>query len=178
MTTKIEELGTCSGGPHSHDPKTPHVASSLCKDWRPESPFKFTEKQTRFAFIKEVCDLFDLTLLTDIAEPIEFKPRRSLLDEVPGEDGYRESDIDYVLNNIELCVEFLDNYKGQPQVTTVVAIGERVEPAAGLQGVILTKWFSKEDDLEAFCERNIEKFRAAAKACDEGAADPDTATWV
>ncbi len=37
---------------------------------------------------------------------IEIKPRRPLDDDVP--DGYLESDKDFVLNNIEACIAFLE----------------------------------------------------------------------
>ena len=39
-----------------------------------------------------------------------FKPRRGLILEKPGFNGYMESDLDYILNNWGLVLEFLDNH--------------------------------------------------------------------
>ena len=36
----------------------------------------------------------------------EFKPRRPYWDEEP--DGYMESDKDFVMNNLDLCLRFLE----------------------------------------------------------------------
>jgi hypothetical protein len=60
----------------------------------------------------------------------------------------------------------------------VVAIGARAEHGAGLFGYTMTPWFREMVDLNHFCERNIEKFREASVACDNGAAVPDATGWV
>ena len=60
----------------------------------------------------------------------------------------------------------------------VIAIGARAELGAGLVHYVMTPWFKDETELNYFCERNIEKFRAASTACDEGAAVPDATDWV
>jgi hypothetical protein len=45
----------------------------------------------------------------------------------------------------------------------VVAIGIRVDHSAGETGCIITKWFSTEEELDEFCELNINRFRIASQ---------------
>lgn len=49
-------------------------------------------------------------------------------------------------------------------ITTSVAIGQEAEPGAGLRGVIVTNWFANENQLDEFCELNINRFRIAVQS--------------
>lgn len=90
-------------------------------------------------YINEVCQMLDLTVLTDI-------------DLVPvSRDGVAGTNAD--LNG---CDEFA--------VRTSVAIGQEAESAAGIRGVLVTNWFANEDELDEFCELNINRFRIAAQS--------------
>lgn len=62
-------------------------------------------------------------------------------------------------------------------IRVVVALGERAETAAGLVGYVMTPWFSTEDELDKFCEQNINRFHIAAAECELGAAVPDATEW-
>lgn len=85
-------------------------------------------------YINEVCQLLDLTVLCDI-------------DMVPcaTEEQANEGTVDF-------------------KIRTSVAIGQEAESAAGLRGVLVTNWFENEDQLDEFCELNINRFRIAAKS--------------
>ena len=63
------------------------------------------------------------------------------------------------------------------RVRTCVALGERSELGAGLRGYSVTPWFPTMEELEAFCQRHIERFRAAMGACEQGGAVPDATNW-
>lgn len=64
------------------------------------------------------------------------------------------------------------------RTVSVIAIGARQELGAGLVGFTITPWFRTPEELNYFCERNIEKFQAAAVACDNGAPVVDATDWV
>jgi hypothetical protein len=53
-----------------------------------------------------------------------------------------------------------------------VAIGIHSD-SAGETGVVLTKWYSTEDELDEFCELNVNRFRIAAQQ----QAVPDATQW-
>ena len=56
----------------------------------------------------------------------EFRPRQPLDDNNP--DGYRESDKDYVLKNIDLCVCMLDAYTSTPERFAFPPLEELILP--------------------------------------------------
>lgn len=74
-------------------------------------------------------------------------------------------------------VESLSNDENDFRVKPVIAIGARAELGAGLIGFVMTPWFSTEEELDAFCQRNIEAFRVAAEACENGAPVVDATEW-
>ena len=105
------------------------------KDTRPE-PYKLP-------FIKEVCDLLDVMVLTDIES----------------------------LNNED---------EKETRVRPVLALGCRAEYGAGMSGYTMTPWFRSAEDLNAFCEKHIERFRMSAEAfaLDLDVTVPDATEWA
>lgn len=85
-------------------------------------------------YINEVCEMLDLTVLVDI-------------DVVP-----------YATEEQAAKNEFTE------KIRTFVAIGQEAEPGAGLRGIMVTKWFESEDQLDEFCELNINRFRIASQS--------------
>lgn len=63
------------------------------------------------------------------------------------------------------------------KIRSVVAIGWNSEPDAGIRYGTISNWFSSEQELDEFCERNIERFREEAVKCDNGAPVPDATEW-
>lgn len=63
------------------------------------------------------------------------------------------------------------------KIRTVVAIGWNSEPDAGIRYGTITNWFSSEQELDEFCERNIVRFREEAEKCNNGAPVPDATEW-
>lgn len=77
-----------------------------------------------------------------------------------------------------LCdIEAVSDDENDFRVKPVIAIGQQSELAAGLPGFTLTTWFSTEEELDEFCELNINRFRVAAAECEMGAAVPDATGW-
>lgn len=74
-------------------------------------------------------------------------------------------------------MEPLSDNEDDMSFKSVVAIGWNAEPDAGIRYGVVTPWFSTEEELDAFCERNIEAFREAAVACDNGAPVVDATEW-
>jgi hypothetical protein len=67
-----------------------------------------------------------------------------------------------------LCdIEDISDEGEEFRVKTVVCLGWNSEPDAGIRYGTVTPWFANEDELEAFCERNIEAFRKHADAMDK-----------
>jgi hypothetical protein len=60
-----------------------------------------------------------------------------------------------------------------------VALGVRTDDnkTMGETGYLLTNWFPGEDELDEFCELNINRFRIAASAVTKGADMPDAREW-
>jgi hypothetical protein len=58
---------------------------------------------------------------------------------------------------------------------SVVSIGQRYDYSAGLHGFTVTPYFDTLPELEAFCQKHIERFREIAK--DEDAPTPDATGW-
>jgi hypothetical protein len=86
-----------------------------------------------------------------------FKPRRLLDDDNP--NGYMESDLDYVLNNWGLVMEFLDNHiryfvlvqKGKPfEHNNLCFIGDAEDYLN--DGSAVSEWTN--EDFEKFCISN------------------------
>lgn len=48
-------------------------------------------------------------------------------------------------------------------VTGCVALGQEGEINAGIRFAVVTKWFANEQELDEFCELNINRFRIAAQ---------------
>jgi hypothetical protein len=67
--------------------------------------------------------------------------------------------------------------ESNPKIKPVVALGWHGEPAAGIRYGVVTRWFNNEEELDEFCELNIERFRTAAEECENGAAIPDASDW-
>ena len=63
------------------------------------------------------------------------------------------------------------------KIRSVVAIGWNSEPDAGIMYGTITNWFSSEQELDEFCERNIVRFREEAEKCNNGAPVPDATEW-
>jgi hypothetical protein len=63
------------------------------------------------------------------------------------------------------------------RVKPCVALGCPGELAAGIPYVVVTPWFPTEEELDEFCELNINRFRLAAAACERGEAVPDATEW-
>jgi hypothetical protein len=94
-----------------------------------------------YPYVKEVCELFDVTVLSDLE-----------------------------------CDE--DRHECEVPTLTVYALGWHGEPEAGIRYGYMTAWFRTMGELESFCKANIKRFREASKACEDGAAIPDTSGWA
>jgi len=80
--------------------------------------------------------------------------------------------------NVLHDVEAVSDEENELCVRACVALGERAEHAAGLVGFTVTRWFPTEEELDEFCELNINRFRNAAAECDNGAPVPDATAWI
>jgi hypothetical protein len=106
-------------------------------------------------YINEVCALFDVNVIIDIDASLEaITDGYKVTHESPGE-----------------------NYQGSKPIKISVALGVRSEYSAGESGYVMTKWFADENELDEFCELNINRFRIAASACAKGADTPDAREW-
>lgn len=77
-----------------------------------------------------------------------------------------------------LCdVEAVSDDENDFRVKSCVAIGWNSEPDAGIRYGTITNWFSSEQELDEFCERNIVRFREEAEKCNNGAPVPDATEW-
>lgn len=105
------------------------------KDTRPE-PY-------HLPFTKEVCDILDVMVLTDIEN----------------------------INNED---------ENETRVRPVLALGCRAERGAGMIGFTMTPWFRSAEELNAFCEKHIERFRQTAKdfELDLDIPVPDATEWA
>lgn len=56
------------------------------------------------------------------------------------------------------------------------ALGQRPELSAGLRGFHMTPYFNTLDELEAFCRRNLQRFKEIIDADPEAPA-PDATNW-
>lgn len=92
--------------------------------------------QKDFPSIAEVCELFDVEVLTDLFDIDDANPNA-----------------------------------GGPFV--VYFLGQNPELAAGLRGFTMTPHFKTTKELESFCKRHIERFRAVT----EDAPAPDATGW-
>jgi hypothetical protein len=63
-----------------------------------------------------------------------------------------------VLYNIEAVSDDENDFRVRP----CVALGEISDYAAGFRGYEITPWFSSEEELDEFCECNINSFHIAA----------------
>jgi hypothetical protein len=77
----------------------------------------------------------------------------------------------YILQDIEA----LSDAEDETRVKAVLAIGAEAEPEAGLYRCTLTPWFGSLEELNAFCEKHIERFRAEA---DNSDTIPDATEWA
>jgi len=82
----------------------------------------------------------------------------------------------YVLCDIESISDDEHGFLVKP-VKPVCALGWHSEPDAGIRYGVVTPWFSSEEELDEFCELNINRFRMAAAECEHGAAVPDATEW-
>jgi hypothetical protein len=64
-----------------------------------------------------------------------------------------------------------ENFSDSKPLKVSVAIGDDPDNYAVVQ--VLTRWFSTEDELDEFCELNINRFRIAAQQ----QAVPDATEW-
>lgn len=98
--------------------------------------------------INEVCQIFDVEVLVDIAN-----------DGVGLCDGYKVSheDTNHDPSTVPLQVR--------------VALGTRCSDTVA----VMTRWFRSEEELDEFCELNINRFRIAASEVD--AVLPDATEW-
>ena len=117
-----------------------------------------TTDTVAYPTVKEVCELFDVTVLADIHEPAQ-GAHIAPCPKVDG-DGYGVG-----AEEIECTCRPIQCY----------AIGWNGEPDAGIRYGTVTNFFDSMNELEAFCERNIERFRQAAK--DDEAVIPDASDW-
>jgi hypothetical protein len=101
-------------------------------------------------YINEVCSLFNVEVLVDIAN-----------------DG----------NALKIENRCVHHDPGSAPLYVVVALGVRSgteEPYS----FNMTRWYSTEDELDEFCELNINRFRIAAKDYQENCAPvPDATEW-
>jgi hypothetical protein len=88
-------------------------------------------------YTKEVCELFDVIVLNDMAA--------------------------------------LSDDENDMQHKTVYALGWHAEPSAGINYGIVTNWFDSLEELNAFCKRNIKRFRKWADR--EDGIVPDASEW-
>lgn len=109
----------------------------------------------QYPCLTEVCELLDLTVLTDITEvgAEEHKPT------CPTRDNSATVGIWFECT----CPPVL-----------VYAIGQTQELAAGLTGGPATPWFKSMDALESFCERHLIRIRAILHKQEE----TDDYEWV
>ncbi len=105
-------------------------------------------------FIDEVCNLYDCEVIVDIEETLVFPPK-----------------------GMPFNLPTADYLKMEPDthVKPVVAIGSRSDYSAGLVSFVMTPFFSTLEELNAFCERHIERFRAIGE--DPDAPAPDATEW-
>lgn len=66
----------------------------------------------------------------------------------------------------------------EDKIHACFAIGQEAEHGAGLVRFEITRWFDSEEELDEFCETNLERFRVAAKECSDNFAPvPDATEW-
>lgn len=97
-------------------------------------------------YVDEVCNLFNCEVICNIVE--------------------KEHD--------PLGVDWTSLRETQTIVEPVIAIGSRIEFDTGLAGFVMTPWFHELAELNAFCQRHIEKFRDLV----EKQPAPDATSWA
>lgn len=81
-------------------------------------------------------------------------------------------DIQLMIDGVDVAPEGDE----QAQMRTVWMLGWPQELNAGIRSGEVTPWFFTMDELEAFCVRHLEKFRAHAIANPDGPV-PDATGW-
>lgn len=80
--------------------------------------------------------------------------------------------------NVQMLQDYWLGTDEHPELGhTMFYLGAKAEPAAGLRSFTLTPWFETQDQLWAFCRRNINKFRDWWKENPDGPA-PDATNWA
>jgi hypothetical protein len=117
-------------------------------------------------YINEVCLLFNVEVLVDIANG-----------DLALCDGYKVSESHFVEGECVAVTDIDTNHDGSPALQVRVSLGVlsgTEEPFS----FNMTRWYPSEDELDEFCELNINRFRIAAKEYHENCAPvPDATDW-
>jgi len=112
-------------------------------------------------YINEVCLLFNVEVLIDLNETALC-------------DGYKFEHSHFVDGE---CVAVTEGEEGGVPLKVRVALGVQSSTEEPFS-FNMTRWYPSEDELDEFCELNINRFRIAAKEYHEHCAPvPDATEW-